>query len=213
MNGSSVYRQWIGIPIAMGTDCAPFLANLYLFALEYKYVQKLLNSKDKQLAYAFNNTSRYIDDLLTINKKGLLDTHKFAIYPPSLTLNKENSSDHHTHFLDLNLTLNDNRIKLSLYDKRDDFPFEVISFPDLSGNISFSHSHGIIIGQLRRYAKACDHYSHFRNRARLVTTKLLNQGFDKSRLSSKITTFYSRYNHLISKYAIREISFVKDCFA
>ena len=32
--GDKVYRQWIGIP--MGTDCAPFLANLYLFALEYK---------------------------------------------------------------------------------------------------------------------------------------------------------------------------------
>ena len=39
--GGDVYKQWIGIP--MGTDCAPFLANLYLFALEYKYIHKLIH--------------------------------------------------------------------------------------------------------------------------------------------------------------------------
>ena len=31
-----IYRQIIGVP--MGCDCAPFLANLYLFYYEYKYV-------------------------------------------------------------------------------------------------------------------------------------------------------------------------------
>jgi hypothetical protein len=138
--------------------------------------------------------------------------YKHDIYPPSLTLNKENESDHKTHFLDLSLTINDGKIKLSLYDKRDEFPFEVRSFPDLSGNISFSSSHGIIIGQLRRYARACDHYSIFRQRARAVTTKLISQGFDRARLTAKITTFYTRYQHFINKYAISKNTFILDCF-
>ena len=37
--GNDVFRQVIGIP--MGTDCAPFLANLYLYALEFEFLEKL----------------------------------------------------------------------------------------------------------------------------------------------------------------------------
>ena len=33
--GNRVYRQCVGIP--MGTDCAPLLANLFLFYYEYYY--------------------------------------------------------------------------------------------------------------------------------------------------------------------------------
>ena len=38
--GNKVYRQCVGIP--MGTDCAPLLANLFLFYYEYKYMKKLI---------------------------------------------------------------------------------------------------------------------------------------------------------------------------
>ena len=40
--GNRVYRQTIGIP--MGTDCAPQLANLYLFHHEYMYMRALMKS-------------------------------------------------------------------------------------------------------------------------------------------------------------------------
>jgi hypothetical protein len=33
--GDKCFRQVIGIP--MGTDCAPFLANLFLYSYEYEY--------------------------------------------------------------------------------------------------------------------------------------------------------------------------------
>jgi len=39
--GNQVLRQTIGIP--MGTDCAPFLANLFLFSYEFRYLNNLLN--------------------------------------------------------------------------------------------------------------------------------------------------------------------------
>ena len=38
--GNRVYRQTIGIP--MGTDCAPQLANLFLFHYEYSYMKGLM---------------------------------------------------------------------------------------------------------------------------------------------------------------------------
>ena len=62
--GSKVYRQTVGIP--MGTDCAPQLANLFLFHYEYSYMN-ILMKKNLCVVKKFNDTIRYIDDLLTVN--------------------------------------------------------------------------------------------------------------------------------------------------
>ena len=48
-----------------------------------------------------------------------------------------------------------NEIVTSLYDKRDDFPFTVVNFPDPSGNIPQDASYGVFIAQTLRYARAC----------------------------------------------------------
>ena len=40
--GNEVYRQCVGIP--MGTDCAPLLANLFLFFYEYRYMKGLIKN-------------------------------------------------------------------------------------------------------------------------------------------------------------------------
>ena len=55
--GKKIYRQQIGIP--MGTNCAPFLANLFLFYFEYKYMKDL----NIHLAKCFSYTTSYIDNL------------------------------------------------------------------------------------------------------------------------------------------------------
>ena len=60
--GNKVFRQEVGIP--MGTDCAPLLANLFLFYYEYKYMKNLVKD-NLQAGMKFNGTMRYIDDLLT----------------------------------------------------------------------------------------------------------------------------------------------------
>jgi len=82
--GNKVYRQCIGIP--MGTDCAPLVANLFLFYYEYKYMRNLIRS-NLMLAKRFSNTMRYIDDLLTLNNVSFhlaIDD----IYPVELKLKK-----------------------------------------------------------------------------------------------------------------------------
>ena len=62
--GNNVYRQTIGIP--MGTDCAPQLANLFLFHYEYLYMINLMHD-NLCTAKRFSDTVRYINDLLTLN--------------------------------------------------------------------------------------------------------------------------------------------------
>ena len=72
--GNTIFRQGIRMP--MGTDCAPLLANLYLFHYEYKHMRDLI----KNMARMF---TRYIDDLLTLNNPSF-EVEIASIYPPEL---------------------------------------------------------------------------------------------------------------------------------
>ena len=60
------------------------------------------------------------------------------IYPTELQLNKANSSDTEAPFLDLNLSITN-----KIYDKRDDFNFEIVNFPFLDGDVLCSSSYGV----------------------------------------------------------------------
>ena len=91
--GTKLYRQTIGIP--MGTNCAPLVADLFLFCYER-------NQAD--ITEAFNLTSRYLDDLLNTDNI-YFDQMVDRIYPTELQLNRANSSDIEAPFLDLNLCI------------------------------------------------------------------------------------------------------------
>ena len=79
----NIFRQVIGVP--MGTDCAPDLANLFLFAFEYKYIIGLIDVKSDDIK-RFKFIYRYIDDLLVLNDNGHFDSAYTDIYPQALEL-------------------------------------------------------------------------------------------------------------------------------
>ena len=86
-------------------------------------------SEDNQsdVIEAFNSTSRYLNDLLNIDSN-VFDSMVNHIYPSGLQLNKANVSDTEASFLDLNLSLSDGFVKTKIYDKRDDFDFDIVNF-------------------------------------------------------------------------------------
>ena len=63
--GTKLYRQVVGIPT--GTNCAPLVADLFLFCYEIDFVMSLSDDKQAEVIDAFNTTSRYFDDVLKIN--------------------------------------------------------------------------------------------------------------------------------------------------
>ena len=63
------------------------------------------------------------------------------IYPSELQLNKANVSDTETSFLDLHLSISDGFVKTKIYDKRDDFDFDIVNFPFLDGDVPRSTSY------------------------------------------------------------------------
>ena len=97
---------------------------------------------------------------------------------PELQLNKANSSDTEAPFLDLNyLSITNGIVSSKIYDKRDDFNFEIVNFPFLDGDVPRSPSYGVYISQLIRFARVCSNVDDFNNRNLLLTAKLLKQGY------------------------------------
>ena len=78
----------------MGTNCAPLVADLFLFCYERDFMMSLSDDKQADIIDALNNTSKYLDDILNINN---------------------------VYFDDIVYT--------KIYDKRDDFDFEIVNFP------------------------------------------------------------------------------------
>jgi hypothetical protein len=66
----------------MGTNCAPLLADLFLYSYESEFLQKLEKDKKIHEASAFSFTYRYIDDVLSINNSrfGHLICHAVGWY-------------------------------------------------------------------------------------------------------------------------------------
>ena len=96
------------------------------------------------------------------------------IYPTELQLNKANSSDTEAPFLDLNLPITNGIVSSKIYDKRDDFNFEIVNFPFFDGDVPRSPSYGVYISQLIRFARVCSNVDDFNSRNLFLTAKLFN---------------------------------------
>ena len=95
-----MYRQTIGIP--MCTDCAPKLANLFLFSYEFSYIIK----NNLYMVKRFNYTFRYIDDLHVLTlKNSMFEKELIQIYPPQLTLKKTTECASRLSYLDISISI------------------------------------------------------------------------------------------------------------
>ena len=172
--GTKLYRQVVGIP--MDTKCAPLVADLFLFCYERDFMMSPFDDKQADVIDALKTTSRYLDDILNINNV-YFDNTVSKIYPSKLQLNKTNDSDTKAAFSDLHLSISNDIISTKFYDKRDDFDFEIVNFPFLDGDVPRSTSYGVYISQLICFARAFSYVTDFNTRNKLLTQKLLKQGY------------------------------------
>lgn len=196
--GKQIYRQVIGIP--MGTNCAPLIADLFLYCYESQFMAKLQKDPNKHhLIETFNNTYRYLDDILSLNNP-TFSNFITDIYPSELTLNKSNVTDDRCPFLDLDLRIIDGKLHTKIYDKRDDFTFPIVNFPFLDGDVPLAPSYGVYISQLVRYARICSSVSDFNTKNLFITNKLLKQGYRYHKLVKSFSKFFRKYRYLIEKF-------------
>ena len=138
-------------------------------------MMSLSDDKQANIIDAFNTTFRYLNDILNINNV-YFDNMVSQIYPSELQLIKVNTSDTEDAFLDLHLSI-PNGVSTKIYDKRNDFDFKIVNFPFLDGDVPCSTAYGVYIYQLICFARASSHVADFNTRDKLLTQKLLKQGY------------------------------------
>ena len=150
--------------------------------------------------------------MLSLNNN-LIDRYIHIIYPPELEIKDTTDTSYSASYLDIFLEYDSKgNLSTKLYDKRDDFSFPIVNFPFMSSNIPQSPAYGVFVSQLIRYARACTEYTDFLERGKLLCSKLLTQGFVKSKLVTSLKKFYGRHHNLVSGYCVSVSQLVREMF-
>ena len=118
----------------------------------------------------YPNSIKYQIHLSNIDNY-FFDSVANIIYLSELQLNKASVSDTEASFLDLDLSISGGFVKTKIYDKRDDFDFDIVNFPFLEGDVPHSTSYGVYISQLIRFARVPSHVDDFNTRNKVLTAK------------------------------------------
>ena len=207
VSGSMIRRQKLGIP--MGTNCAPVLANLYLYVHESEFIDKLHKTSAAK-ARQFHLTFRFIDDLLSLDNPNWDEAitrtaDNGGLYPDELALSDTSISDEEANFLGMHIKSFVTRFQVAVYDKRDTFPFEVRRYPRIDSLIPGTIPYGVFTGQLHRGYRICSEHADYLSYAKQVAQRLIANGCKSRRL---VTKFKSFTRSSVRKYAVKAATLV-----
>jgi hypothetical protein len=211
-NGGRVRRQTVGLP--MGTNCAPPLANLYLFAYEARFIDRLCNTGQIAIARSFHTTFRLIDDVLSLDNKCVedyvivdapedLDGRTVGgIYPEALKLNSTSVSSKKVHFLGMTIKYIKGNLVTDVFDKRRNFPYYVIRYPHMDSVIPSNIPYGVFTGLLYTRYRICNFVKQFITSSTEAANILIRQGCVKLRLKRLFRAFLTKQSPLRWKLSI-----------
>ena len=191
-NGGKLMRQKIGIP--MGTNAAPPIANLYLYSYESDYIDLLVKEGCEDQAREFNTTFRLIDDCLSadnpMHSVFAIPLEEGGVYPATLTCSETSTNSDTVNFCGAEITGTETGFRISVYDKKKDFPFTVKSYPHTDSNIPRTVAYSAFMGQLHRFYRICNHPDDFmREAVELATYLVQNNGCTMRALKQKFSSF------------------------
>ena len=183
-------QQTIGLP--MGTNSAPEIANLCLYADESSFVDDLISRNDLQTARKYASTKRYIDDLL------LWDLSPPPITTYGLEYSETTEPDGTVTFLGAQINLLSNGyISVSIYDKTASWNFPVIRYTHGHSNVPTHQATGIVFSQLTRYRLICNSITNFKK----ATTSLVKKLLERNHSPMVILRGWERY---LIKYSMHD---------
>ena len=188
--GEEIYKQEIGIP--MGTDCAPWVANLTLFAYEFTYMTNKIKTNELVICRKLSHCFRFIDDITAINDDGLFEKLYKGIYPNTLILKKVNDNNCNADVLDICISVINNKFVCKLYDKRQNFPFQCNKFPCIESNIASSCKYNIFPSQMFRYFSIISNPNCLINAIRRLIYIFKEKGYNVDKLRKSGIRFINK---------------------
>ena len=89
----------------------------------------------------------------------------------------------------LNLCISKGIVGTEIYDKRDEFDFDIVNFPFLDGDVPRCTSYRVCISHLNRFARASSNLNDFNYHYKALTAKLLRQGYRYFKLRKAFLNF------------------------
>lgn len=165
--GDSVRHQEIGLP--MGTNCAPELANLTLYVIESKFVDNL-SRQDLIMAKQHAQSRRFIDDVIC-----------WDVPPPSSELYGlnwlETTEPNCVTYLGARIVTRPNgSFETSVFNKFDEWKFNVIKYPHVDSNVPVHQATGIVKGQLYRFRLICNSIKAFKIATTSLVSHMIHRG-------------------------------------
>ena len=212
LHDKKVCKEVVGIPT--GTNCAADLANIFLHVFEKSNVQKLVEENNKEGLDMLGVNFRYQDDLISFAGGTGNEIVIFNTYPNEMIIKNTNLSANHATYLDLDIKVIDNNYIFKSFDKRKEFSFPIVNYPNLHGNIPSKAAYGVFTSQLVRFVKINLNVEDFANDVKHLINKLRNQGYDTNRLMNTYVKFTRKYIATWAKFGIdiSNINFLQTIF-
>ena len=134
--------------ISMGGNSSSQLADVPLSKSELNYQLSLIKDKKFNLSKRLSKNKRYVDDLGVINYTSFASRIP-EIYPPE----RSGNDNKFVNYLDIAVNIYSHKVTTKMYNKVDDFNFEVVSFTFLHSNIPINIGYNLFYSQLIRYYK------------------------------------------------------------
>ena len=134
-----------------------------------------------------------MDDLNPINAGGEFESNYSNICPEELQLGKENTNKHEASFLDLNIKIKDGKFHFGLFDKRDSFPFSIVTMLDKSINVPSSIVYSAIGAESMRIARASSNPESFCTAIKPLIARMNRQGLSIGKRNSSILEFFDKH--------------------
>ena len=103
-------------------------------------------------------------------------------------------------FLDLHFSFSNSFVLSKIYDKRDEFDFDIVHFPFVEGDVPHSTSYVVDISQLIRFDTVSSYVTDFNACNKILTDKRLHQGNRYHKVKKTFTKFYRGHYELVSKF-------------
>ncbi len=101
-------------------------------------------------------------------------------------------------------------LKFKIYDKRDDFGFEIVNFPHMDSNVPVGPTYGVYVSRLIAFARICSDFQDFAERHSMLVKRLVKQGFKPARLKKSFLKFLRNYKDILTKYSADMYKHIND---
>jgi len=190
------FRQTTGIP--MGTNCSPLIADLTLAMMEFTF---MTDPRNNDVRFKLKHTDRYMDDLKNLDCKEFMEICQ-RIYPRELPLNQTSVTGTKCAYLDIDIELKNGDIITSIYNKTDDFNFEVVRYVSYDSNTSVSVGLNTFYSQLVRIGRICSEINGFRCRTTELYNAFRKKNYNRKILVKRLLEFMFDYRALVFKYGL-----------